>query len=387
MPEDSSPRRVGILVDSLVGGGAERIALNFAEKLLELGHDPHVIIMRGEIEHDVRQVPIHVLSDDGQLSRHRPLNKLLLARRLKAVTAEICGNGRPFDFFISNSEDMDRLSRLAGLSFVFIRYRNSMLHFISAKVGRSTGIKRHIRNFRWLRKFRRIYGDRHIVTVSKALENELIQEVGLRPRSIRTIYNPFNFRRIRDLAGEAAQVPETPYIIYVARISQRKAQGDLIRAYAQTELRHKLVLLGGTTDEAERLYQKEIEALIVELGLQDRVLLPGFRQNPYPWIRQAALFAMSSLSEGLPTVLIESLILGTPVVSTDCPTGPAEILTGELAQFLSPIHDIPALAENMVRALRKYPLIDETSLERFTDDFALHQYLDHHTELSTRFKA
>lgn len=387
MSEVQTIRRIGILVDSLIGGGAERIALNFAEKFIDLGHEAHVIILRDEIEHDVRQVPIHTLSKDGCLSRHRPINKLLLARRLKSTVRNICSDGKSFDFFISNSEDMDRLSGLAGLPYVFIRYRNSMLHFISAKVGRSTGIKRQIRSFRWLRKFRRIYGDRHIVTVSRALENELIHDIGLQPRSIRTIYNPFNFQRIRALAEEAADLPETPFIVYAARLSQRKAQADLVRAYALANPFHLLVLLGGTTDHNERCYQTELEALISQLGLEGRVLLPGFARNPYPWIKHAALFAMSSLSEGLPTVLIESLILGTPVLSTDCPTGPAEILIGEMAEFLSPIQDIPALARNISRALENYPTIDEASLSRFTDDYALRQYLNHFAALTSRFKS
>jgi glycosyltransferase involved in cell wall biosynthesis len=379
--------RVGLLVDSLIGGGAERIALNFSEKLIQLGHDAHVIILRNEIEHDTRAVPVHALSESGQLSRHRPINKFLLARRLRAVTRDICHDGRPFDFFISNSEDMDRLSRQAGLRYVFIRYRNSMLHFIAAKIGHASGLKRHIRRFRWFRKFRRIYGDRHIVTVSRALERELVEDVKLLPRSIRTIYNPFSFERIRSLSEAKTELPERPYIIYVARISARKCQTDLVRAYARSGLPHLLVLLGGTTDEGERRYQAELEGLIAELGLQDRVLLPGFASNPYPWIKHAELFAMSSLSEGLPTVLIESLILGTPVVSTDCPTGPAEILTGELAQFLSPLHDIDALSANMARALASYPRIDEASLECFTDDYAISQYLDHYRALRRNFSA
>lgn len=384
---NDTPKRIGLLVDSLVGGGAERIALNFAEKFIELGHDAHVIILRREIEHDTRGVPVHALSEDGKLSQYRPINKLLLARRLKRTVDGICRDGKPFDFFISNSEDMDRLSRLAGLRYVFIRYRNSMLHFISAKVGRSTGLKRRIRTFRWFRKFRRIYGDRHIVTVSHALEQELVHEVGLRPRSIRTIYNPFNFRRIRALAQEPVDIPQGTYIVYAARLSQRKAQADLVRAYARANVPHTLVLLGGTTDENERRYQKDVEALIEELGLQGRVLLPGFARNPYPWIRQAALFAMSSLSEGLPTVLIESLILGTPVVSTDCPTGPSEILTGELAEFLSPIGDVEAMAKNIVKALARYPASNEASLLRFTDDYAIKQYLTLYNDISSQYRA
>lgn len=378
----SGHRRIGLLVDSLVGGGAERVALNFAEKFIELGHDAHVVILRNQVEHDVGRVPVHALTDTGVLSPNRVINKLLLVRRLRQVIASIEADGKAFDFFISNAEDMDRLSGMARLPYAFVRYRNSMLKFYEAKVGESKGIKRRVRQMRWLRKFRRIYGGRHIVTVSKAMQYELTEVMGIRPASITTIYNPFGFERLRKLAEESAPVPAEPYIVYAARMSGRKAQLDLVRAYAQAQVPHKLVLLGGTTSDAERAYEAEVQAAVATLGLQDRVLFPGFAANPYPWIKHAALFAMSSLSEGLPTVLIESLILGTPVVSTDCPTGPSEILMGDLARFLSPVGDTEALARNICQALAAYPTVDDDYLACFRDDYAIGQYLEHFEVLS-----
>jgi glycosyltransferase involved in cell wall biosynthesis len=103
--------------------------------------------------------------------------------------------------------------------------------------------------------------------------------------------------------------------------------------------------------------------------------MPGFQSNPYPWMRNADLFAMSSDSEGLPTVLIESLILGTPVVSTDCPTGPSEILTGALARFLCPRDNASALAHLIDQALGQYPDISDAALGRFSADHSARQYL------------
>ena len=90
---------------------------------------------------------------------------------------------------------------------------------------------------------------------------------------------------------------------------------------------------------------------------------------------------MSSDSEGLPTVLIESLILGTPVVSTNCPTGPSEILTGDLARFLSPVGDHKSLARNMVDALSGYPAITESIIERYDSKHVAQQYIGHAEQL------
>jgi glycosyltransferase involved in cell wall biosynthesis len=370
-------KRIGLLIDSLVGGGAERVILNFADSFEALGHDVHIIIVRNQIEHDTRAHHIHTLSETGVLVRSRPLNKLLLARRLRRLVAAIEADGKSFDFFISNAEDADRLSGIARLPNVFVRYRNSMMEFLAAKVGNKTGLRRSFRHFRWLRKFRRIYGGRHIVAITEAMKKELLQDVRLRPASIAVIYNPFDFDKLRQLAAESVPLPRDPYIVYAARISGRKNQELLIRAWLASGVPHKLVLLGGTTDEKEEHYLRHLQEVIRTVGVEDRVIFTGFQKNPYPWVRHAALFTMSSNSEGLPTVLIEALILGTPVVSTDCPTGPAEILTGSLSPFLSPVGDVAALAANIRKALAGYPTIDDDMLARFRSNYVIGRYLEH----------
>lgn len=367
--------RVGLLIDSLVGGGAERVALNFAETLRGMGHEACLFVLRDEIEHDTGSAIVRTLSKTGQLSRLRPLNKTRLAQRLRAEVAAVEADGRAFDFFISNSEDMDRLSTMAGLPRVFIRYRNSMVEFLKSKVGNSRGFKRWQRQLRWTRKFQRTYNHRHIVTVSDALRRELLEEMHLRPASIHTIYNPFDIERLRSLAERPAELPERPYLIYVARFCRRKNQELLLRAYQKANVPQDLVLLGGTTSDVEEAYLASMRALVDELGLAGRVRFAGFHTNPYPWIRGAELFVMPSDSEGLPTVLIESLALGTPVVSTDCPTGPSEILVDDLAPFLSPVGDIDALAANIREALTAYPTIEARHLAPFDARHSLGQYI------------
>lgn len=378
----SNRKRIGLLVDSLVGGGAERVALNFADAFRTMGHDVHIFIIRNEVTHDTGSHPIHPLSETGVLAKSRLINKFLLARQLRQAIAAIEADGKAFDFFISNAEDMDRLSGIARLPNVFIRYRNSMLHFLGCKVGNKTGLKRAIRQYRWLRKFRRIYSGRHIVAITEAMKKELLGEVGLKPASISVIYNPFDFENLRRLAAERAPVPSEPYIVYSARISGRKNQELLIRAWLESGVPHKLVLVGGTTDEKEEAYLEYLKSLVGQLGGEGRVIFAGFQKNPYPWVKNAALFAMSSESEGLPTVLIEALILGTPVVSTDCPTGPSEILTGPLAEFLSPVGNVPALAANIRKALDSYPPIDDSRLASFRNDYAIQRYLAHVEEVT-----
>ncbi|MFT3734922.1 MAG: glycosyltransferase [Rhodocyclaceae bacterium] len=380
MHGQTARRRIGLLIDSLIGGGAERVVLNLAQAFQQQGHEVHVILVRNEIQHSLPAgIRVHALSEDGHPLRNKWLNRLLLAWRLDRLVARIEQGGRPFDFFVSNAEDADRISRLAGLPHVYIRYRNSMAEYLQSKIGHRTGLKRLWHSLKWHHHFRAIYGNRHIVTVSDAMQDDIVRRAGVVPRSMRTIYNPFDFEAIRAM-GEAF-VPDLaqPYIVYVARFSKRKRQDVLLHAFAQSAAArtHKLVLIGDAYTDSEKHWLAQTQELIATLGLTDRVVLPGFQQNPYPWIRHADLFAMSSDSEGLPTVLIEALILGTPVVSTDCPTGPSEILTGTLAPWLCQRDDPVALAGLLDKALQAYPPIVEATLARFSARHAAAQYLRH----------
>ncbi len=375
--------RIGLLIDTLTGGGAERIVLNFAEGFADFGVDVHIILVKNEIVYDIDESAfnVHWLSEDGLLSRSRWINKLRLAKKLKCLIRRIESDNKRFDFFISNAEDMDRLSKMANLDNVYIRYRNSLKKYIESKVGDKTGLKRIIRKIRWRRKFINIYSNTNIVTVSKALREELVDEIGIKPRLITTIYNPFDFSKLRRRAQERITHPDfprdKPYIIYAAKLENRKRQDVLLKAYAKLDIPQKLVLLGGVFTESDKAWRQCIIELSRELGISERIVMPGFQQNPYPWIKQADLFVMSSDSEGLPTVLIESLVIGTPVVSTNCPTGPAEILTGELSRFLSKPGEADPLAKNIERALTKYPEITDQHIMPFSMAHSLDSYIQH----------
>ncbi|MEC5385248.1 glycosyltransferase [Uliginosibacterium sp. H3] len=371
-------RRIGLLIDSLIGGGAERVVLNLAAAFHQLGHQVHVIVVRNEIQHTLPAgIPVHVLQQSAHSSGSKFIDKLVLAWRMRALVASLEKDGKPFDFFVSSAEDSDRLSAMAGLTNVYIRYRNSMVEYLHHKIGHKTGLKRLWREFKWRAHFQSVYGGRDIITVSDAMHDDIINGAGVQPRSLRTIYNPFDFDAIRREADAYTPDMAEPYVVYVARFNSRKRQDLLLDAYARSAARttHKLVLIGDAYTASERDWLDKMKLRIAKLGLEHRVVLPGFQTNPYPWIRNAALFAMSSDSEGLPTVLIESLILGTPVVSTDCPTGPSEILTGPLARFLCPRDNAEALTSLIDQALLHYPAISEAQLSRFSARHSAQQYL------------
>lgn len=371
-------KKIGLLIDTLIGGGAERIVLNFAETFSKLGHEVHIILIKDVIEHevDLNLYKIHALSEKGILSKNKFINKHKLAKNLKNKVRELESNGKKFNLFISNAEDMDLLGKKAKLNNFYIRYRNSMYVYFESKFKNTKGFKRIRRKTKFKMQFKNRYDNQNIITVSKALIDDITKEMGIKPKSIQNIYNPFDFETIRKRGNEInSTIPDFKYIIYAAKFENRKNQKLLVNAYHKANIEIPLVLIGNVHTDSDKKYLLELKELIKELGLEDKIIFPGFQKNPYPWIKNAELFVMSSNSEGLPLVLVESLILGTNIVSTDCPTGPSEVLVDELKEFLSPINDVDALSVNIKKALNFYPDIEDKYIEKFRAEYSVSQYL------------
>jgi glycosyltransferase involved in cell wall biosynthesis len=147
----------------------------------------------------------------------------------------------------------------------------------------------------------------------------------------------------------------------------------LLRAFAQLrQTRHARLLILGEGEERQML-----EALSARLGVNEDVSLPGFVENPYPYMVNASVFALSSRWEGLPTVLIEVLYCGTPVVATDCPSGPREILrSGEIGRLV-PMEEPAALAEAIAATLdANGPQPSRESWQPYTLETVVDQYVD-----------
>ena len=160
-------------------------------------------------------------------------------------------------------------------------------------------------------------------------------------------------------------------LVAAGRLVPQKDYPTMLRALKIIRQRHdaRLMILG----EGEQ--RPRLEGLVKELGLESYVSMPGIVKNPYAYMARADLFVMSSAWEALPTVLIEALALGAPVVSTDCVNGPREILQDGRYGALVPVGDVSALAEAVAAALsaprRELP---DDALLPFTIDYAVDQY-------------
>ena len=200
-----------------------------------------------------------------------------------------------------------------------------------------------------------------MIAISHAMEAEGRALFPMMAGRIAMLYPGMDHDAIRRRAAQAvADLPAGPYIVSVTRLEEtQKDVSTLIRAYALLVQRHRvaetLLLVG------QGRHQGELEQLAQELGVRDRITFHGFTPNPLPFMQQARLMVLSSKFEGLPTVLIEGLILGKVLVSTDCPTGPREILDGGRAGLLTPVGDAPALAAAMLRGLQDQDLRDRLS--------------------------
>ena len=216
------------------------------------------------------------------------------------------------------------------------------------------------------------------IAVSNGVADDLSRHLHIPRSDIVTLPPTFSVNFLGQAETTAAHpwlCPEAPPVILGAgRLTQQKDFPTLLRAFARVrqQRRVRLIILG------EGPLRADLEALVRTLGVAADVALPGFVDNPFAYMARAAVFALSSAWEGLPGVLVESLAAGCPVVSTDCPSGPAEILAGGTYGRLVPVGDSPALAAALSATLDAPPPRDllQRRAQAFSLDRVMDRYLD-----------
>ncbi|HEC19240.1 MAG TPA: glycosyltransferase [Gammaproteobacteria bacterium] len=195
-----------------------------------------------------------------------------------------------------------------------------------------------------------------IITPSRGAAEDLAQIARLPVERISVIPSPVITKRFCKLMAQPVEHPwfthkDRPVVLGVGELSKRKDFATLLRAFARLRKQRpaRLIILG------EGRQRIPLEQLATELGIRDDLHLAGFTPNPYAFMARADLFVLSSTCEGAPVALIEALGVGVPAISTDCPSGPAEILDGGRVGPLVPVGDHTALAEAMRQMLDEPP--------------------------------
>jgi glycosyltransferase involved in cell wall biosynthesis len=217
-----------------------------------------------------------------------------------------------------------------------------------------------------------------VVGVSQSVVDDLVQVVGIPKALVKVIYNPGVTPQLREKVQAPVTHPwfqpdQPPVFLAVGRLAKQKDFPTLLEAFARVRKvqRARLVILG------EGPERPALEALAQKLGIEEDVSLPGFVENPYAYMARASTFVLSSRWEGLPTVLVEALFCGVPVISTDCPGGSREILRNGQMGCLVPTGDSVALSEAMVKALNgQIPRPPQESWQPYALETIVDQYVE-----------
>lgn len=382
---------IALFIRSLAGGGAERSMVTLAGAFAARGHRVDLVLgrRRGVFGRDLPEGVRCV--DLGGPDWVRTASALLRDRVVRRALGPVLATGslpravacapaladylrreRPdalFSALVYSNLAAIWARRLAGSDArLVVSERNA----VQARVARDP--RRRVRKIPAL--MRRFYPEADAVAcVSRGVAEDVVALTGLPRERVSTTYNPVVTDDL--LRGEAGGVPhrwlapgEPPVVLGVGKLKPQKDFATLIGAFARLrrERPARLVILGEGPEDHRLLARARA------LGVADDVALPGFVEDPYPWMRRAAVFALSSAWEGLPGVLIQALACGCAVVSTDCPHGPAEILEGGRHGPLVPVGDEPALADALARVLERPPARE--SLVRRASDFAVAPVVD-----------
>lgn len=327
---------VVLIINTLKGGGAERSVLTLAKGFSDLGYSTHIIYFKSKIEYELI---------DGIKYHHVSIKSFNLVP--KAIRDKIiCGFidrfilkniGTP-NIILSNLERADKIMAYSKLSNVNYIIRNN----VSIKYNLAND--KNGKTKEWLNG---IYSKHRCICVSKGVEEDL-RSILKNYDQVTTIYNSFDRPYIikesnkplpKTLPEEVQNIIESgEYIVNVGSFTSQKAHDVLLKAYAKSNKKYPLLLLG--QGSLEYKYRDMVKAL----NLEDCVYFLGFQSNPYPIIKNAKALVLSSIYEGFVRVVVEALALNVSAISTDCPYGPNEILP---SSNLVPVNDINALAAKL----------------------------------------
>lgn len=360
LAKHATNNHIAIFIPSLHGGGAERVMVTLANGFAARGHRVDLVLARAEgpyLSDVAKTVRIVDLGKRRVLANLLPLARYLRRERPDAMLSAL----NHANIVAIHARKLARVK-----TRLVVSERNSLS-------GGATSAKARL--IRLL--MRRLYPAADcVVAVSQAMAGELVSELGLPAAKVTSIHNPIDINIVQGRMDEAVDHPwlndrQMPVILAAGRLTSQKDYPTLLAAVAQLRLDRpaRLVILGKGEE------QEALIALANQLGIGAHVFFAGFQPNPFAWMAKCDLFVMSSRHEGFPNVLVQAMACGAKVVSTDCPTGPDEILEGWRWGRLVPVGDASALAKAMIDTLDDKTSPDaRTRAEAFAADRAVSSY-------------
>jgi glycosyltransferase involved in cell wall biosynthesis len=369
---------VAVFLSGLAGGGAQRRSLLLARGFVERGCAVDLIVVHAEGPFRTAVAPgIRLLALEPCASR------LPVIRRIKGLwvisslfaLARYLATTRP-DVLLATSIPAN-LAALWGRTLS----RTHTPTVITANLNLTKATVKWgalvAKLLRWL--IARAYGGAQaVIAISRGVADDLITVTGIPEKRVFSIYNPLDLERVTRQSRETVEHPwlavgAPPVVLAVGKLKRQKDYPTLVQAFARVRAHReaRLVILGEGEERAR------IERLVKILGIEADVYLPGFVENPFAWMARVSVFVLASAWEGLSNVLLEALACGCTIVSTDCPSGPREILADGAFGHLVPVGDDAALAAAIAAALSA-PAQRERSVARaaeFGFDAAVERYL------------
>ena len=368
MNNNNKKKKVMFVISSLVGGGAEKVLIDIINHLSVDKYDIHLVLFEKKGVYCSR-LPVHLKVYD--LKKKNRYSFFRLVFQLAGLFRKI----RP-NTVLSFMAYHNLITILA--KFVS-RYRGNVI--ISIHNYLSLDLLhvrcRRIKSFLYRNTFK--YSD-SVVVPSAGLEEDLVQRYKIDFGRIKMIYNPIILKTIdslKDVKFERDGFEE--YVLAVGRLTKQKDYPCLLKAYSLIcqNIEEKLVILGDGED------QVQLKQLTRDLGIQNNVSFLGFQENPYKFMKNATLFVLSSLWEGFAIVVAEAMACGVPVISTDCQSGPGEIITNGENGILVPPADEKRLAEAMLTLIEDRNLREKFSKEgrKRAENFDIEKILPQYEEL------
>ncbi|MEN2996829.1 MAG: glycosyltransferase [Acetomicrobium sp.] len=335
--------KIAFFIPTCRGGGAERVMVTFANAFAKKGIQTDLVVcsLTGPYVDEIdKRVNVFDLKKD-HVSRSLPA--LLRYIRKNKPTAMVSS--------LVHANIIAVIAKLLSREKFRLAIREASTPSMESKAGNSPfPVKTRLVSFLQRRLYK--YAD-FVIAPSKGVALDLVENKIAPESKVHVIYNPVDIEMIQKRMKEPVSHPwfqgNDQVILAVGRLTKQKDYPTLLRAFSivSRKVSCKLVILG----EGEK--RKELEELVKELGLEGKVDMPGFVENPFAYMARASVFVLSSLWEGLPNVIIQAMVCGTPVVATDCPSGPREILEDGRYGRLAPPGDWGKIADEIFLSLSK----------------------------------